>query len=175
MDLAHVFRDYEGRLSFGERAGVVAAPLTGPPLPGQPESFFSLELQEMRWLVHREVRFLGHDLARGRDQARKSYKHFESLMVVAEFELRHLVVRSWPGFVLLFHKLFGPVILPWAAPLFLSAVALPAMPDVEFDLSEVLGFAKQLTFSRGPDGMGHGLQDSHMRSDRLEIWQRRTA
>lgn len=174
MDLVEVFRGYEARLDWVERAAIQAAPVTTRPLPGQPETFFSLKLQEMRWKAHALIIYDSTVLRQqGLDWI--SYTRFGSCLKLAEFELRYRIIRSWPGFVLLLHKLYRPFILPWAAPLFLAAVGLPDMPPVEFDLAEALAFARQLTEDgASADGRGqelhHGLQDSDLRSRRVEIW-----
>lgn len=175
MDLVQVFRGYEARLDWVERAAIQAAPVTTRPLPGQPETFFPLKLQEMRRHEHEWALGVRPILGGTWDECRTSFKNFDRLLHLAEFELRYQIIRSWPGFVLLLHKLYGPFILPWAPPLFLAAVGLPSMPVVEFDVAEVLGFARQLTEDgASADGRGqelrHGLQDSDLRSRRVEIW-----
>jgi hypothetical protein len=174
MDLETLFRSYEARLDFVERAAIQAAPVTTRPLPGQPETFFSLKLQEMRWKAHGLARY-NISVLRQRGLDPEDYGRFGGCLKLAEFELRYRIIRSWPGFVLLLHKLYGPFILPWAAPLFLGAVALPNMPAAEFDVGEVLAFARQLTEDGAcADGtvleLRHGLQDSDLRSRRVEIW-----
>jgi hypothetical protein len=158
-----------------ERAALQAAPVTTRPLPGQPETFFSLKLQEMRRHEHDFALGVKLILSGTWDECRSSFKNFDRCLRLAEFELRHGIIRSWPGLVLLLRKLYGPFILPWAAPLFMAAVALPAMPQVHFDAEEVLAFASQLT-RQAPSGDGcnqgngrHGSQNSDLRFGGVEV------
>ena len=150
MDLEKLFRSYEARLDPVERAAIQAAPVTSRPLPGQPETFFSLKLQEMRRHEH-DLALCGRPMLGGHwETCRTSFKYFDGCLRLAEFELRHQIIRSWPGFVLLLHKLYGPFILPWAAPLFLAAVGLAGMPRVSFELAEVLDFASHMPCQSEP-------------------------
>lgn len=175
MELVSVFRAYEARLDLVERAAIQAAPVTSRPLPGQPETFFSCKLQEMRWKAHALAAY-NISVLRQRGPDLRFHSRFDVCLTLCEFELRYRIIRSWPGFVLLLHKLYGPLILPWAAPLFLAALALPTMPAVEFDVAEVLAFARQLTDDAaaadrtGQERLRHDLQNSDLRSRGVEVW-----
>ena len=139
---------YEARISALEKASIQAAPVLLRPLAGEPFTYFPAELVVARWKAHGRVLYIAERLAQSLAKANVADEsvtpHFAECLSLACFELRNRCVESWPGFALVFHKMFGPAIWPWLPSLFLAAVALPHTPRPEFDLEEVLGFSKLL-------------------------------
>ena len=135
---------YAANLSALERASIQAAPVLQRPLENEPFTYFSAELVVARWKAHARVSYIAESLAKGSGVAEGAPPHFAECLGLACFEMRHACIETWHGFALLFHKMFGPAILPWLPSLFLAAVGLPNMPRPEFDLEDVLEFSKLL-------------------------------
>ena len=135
---------YEARISALERASIQAAPVRKRALEKEPFTYFSAELVAARWKAHGQVPFITESLAKGHLTLEVANTRFAECLGVACFELRHGCVESWPGFALLFHKMFGPAVVPWLPSLFLAAVAQAHVPRPQFDLEEVLAFLPKL-------------------------------
>ncbi len=135
---------YEARLSPLERASIQAAPVVQRPLENESFTHLPVELVVARWMAHEPVIAIAGSLARGGLALEVKNTRFAECLAIACFELRFRCVESWPGFALLFHKMFGPAVWPWLPSLFLAAVAQAHMPRPQFDLDEVLGFLEKL-------------------------------
>jgi hypothetical protein len=131
---------YEARISPLERASIQAAPVRERPLEKEPFTYFPAEIVTARWKAHVQVPFIAESLAKGYLELEVVNVRFAECLVIACFELRHRLVESWPAFAMLFHKMFGPAVLPWLPSLFLAAVGQANIPRPQFELEEVLNF-----------------------------------
>ncbi len=131
---------YEARISPLERASIHMAPMRKRPLAKEPFTYFPAELMAARFKAHAHVDYIAESLAKGHLTLEVTNIRFAECLVLASFELRHRLVESWPGFALLFHKMFGAAVLPWLPSLFLAAVGQAHIPRPQFELDEVLNF-----------------------------------
>jgi hypothetical protein len=138
-----VWAEYGTRISAMERANIAAAPVVFGALAREPHSYISLEILQARGRAHVQVPFIAASLAKGHLDVNIANIRFAECLVIASFELRHRLVESWPGFALLFHKMFGPAVQPWLPALFLAGLAQPGCLRPQFDLEEVLGFLQR--------------------------------
>lgn len=131
---------YEERISFLERSAIQLAPLRVMLTPDHVNAYFPYELLRLRREAHAYVTSIVFSLGKRRMELEDFDICFTHCLAIANFELRHGLVASWPGFALLFHKMFGDAVLPWLPSLFLEALGQGHLPRPQFDLDEVLNF-----------------------------------
>ncbi len=139
-----LWNSYERRISALEAASIQAAPVMERALENEPLTYFPADIIVARWRAHAQVPFIAESLAKANLDLELPNVRFAQCVQLACFELRYRLVESWPAFVLLFHKMLGPAVLPWLPSLFLAAVGQPQTPRPQFDLEEVLAFLHNL-------------------------------
>jgi hypothetical protein len=142
--MLELLASYQSRISDLERVSIHAAPIVHRPLPKEPLTHFSADLVTARFKAHVHVPQIAASIAAGHVSLHVTNVCFAECLALACFELRHGFVASWPGFAVLFHKLFGVGVVPWLPSLFLAVLGQPAMPRLQFDLEEVLRFVEAL-------------------------------
>ncbi|MDE2446033.1 MAG: hypothetical protein KGO94_07630 [Alphaproteobacteria bacterium] len=144
---SRLWQDYAVRVSAEERLAIDMAPILARPGAEEWCGVIPLVVQRLRYDQHWEAMQI-NDLmrAKGFDNA----EAFGRAVRVAAFDLRCRLVTSWPGFVLLFLKLFDDAYAAQFPSLFLAALAQPHVPPVDFDMAEVLGFAAALVVPDPP-------------------------
>lgn len=140
--VAKTLAAYESRLTDLERTLIRLSPLLQPPSHAQRLAPWPVAQEQARYDLHMSVPRLRGLLLKGPD-LRLHPEAFGLALGLGAFELRNSTIHGWPGFVLLMHKILGDAIVPWLPSLFLAAVALPDVVAPEFDLDEVLRFARR--------------------------------